>query len=228
MRQTKSPWIHEAFMWMWLGSTNARTEKRQNASSGSDWWSVPTLKKFPSNCRSRKSNQLRLLKTSVLVLFSLSKTAEGLSKDPSHQIRPSSPCLIQLQQYWLFHSNRNSLYSERIKRENDKKPMQKLFQKMKWNKNRLWVLYGKKSPPTLKVMDTVLDLVLFIFKKIKRVKCQEDLIREKVMKWMIHSISRDKENNKETKIEYYCWISKRAFLNSKIELIWLQKTETVT
>lgn len=40
----------------------------------------------------------------------------------------------------------------------------------------------KKPPPPLKVMDTILDLVLFIFKKINRVKCQEDQIREKVMK----------------------------------------------
>lgn len=98
--------------------------------------------------------------------------------------------------------------------------MQKLFQKMKWNKSKLWVLSGKKSPPPLKVMDTVLDFVLFIFKKIKRVKCQEDQIRENVIKWMRHCISRDKENNKKTKIEYYCRISKRALENSKVELIW--------
>lgn len=44
--------------------------------------------------------------------------------------------------------NCNSLYSERIKRENDKKPMQKLFQRMKWNKKQIMSTLWKKVSPS--------------------------------------------------------------------------------
>ena len=128
---------------------------------------------------------------------------------------PNSPVLA------IIHSNRNSLYSERIKRESKmiRNQCQSYFKR--WSEIKTdYEYFMEKSLPLLWKYWTVLDLVLFIFKKINRVKCEEDQIREKVMKWMIHGISRDKENNKEAKIEYYCRISKRALENSKIELIW--------